>query len=109
MALAVRVSAETFASKATELRDREAKLQLHIEVCSRERHEYADIAVKAFGLSQMLRPKWLTADYAAKRRILEIICLDYRLLDATLVPEMRRPFDVLIEGPSTDQSRGDWI
>ena len=103
------INAETFARKATELRDREAKLQLQLEVCSRQRHEYADIAVKAFGLSQTLRPKWLTADYAAKRRILEIVCLNFRLVGANLIPAMRSPFDVLIEGPSVQQSRGDGI
>lgn len=31
-----------------------------------------DVVVKAFELLQSQREKWVTADYAAKRRILEI-------------------------------------
>ena len=49
------------------------------------------------------------ADHAANRHILEIICLNFRLDDVTLVPTMRKPFDVLAEGPTQRLSRGDWI
>jgi hypothetical protein len=41
------------------------------------------------------------------RRILEIVCLNCKLDGATLVPEIRRPFDVLVEGLVSDPSRGD--
>jgi site-specific DNA recombinase len=51
-----------------------------------------------FELSQTLKEQWLTADYAAKRRLLEIVCLNCRLDGVTLCPEMRKPFDVLVEG-----------
>jgi site-specific DNA recombinase len=71
--------------------------------------ENADIAVKAFELSQSLTAKWLSGDYAAKRRILEIICLNFQLVDATLVPEMRKPFDVLAKGLISQKCRGDRI
>jgi len=57
-----------------------------------------DLAVKVFELSQALRQKWLTADYATKRRILEIVFLNCRLDGATLCPTIRKPFDVLAEG-----------
>lgn len=46
---------------------------------------FADIAVKAFELSQNLRAKWLTADYAVKRPYLEIVFLNFILDDVTLV------------------------
>ena len=103
------INASTFATKSTELRDREALLRLRAEAVSRGRHENADIVVKAFELSQSLQEKWVTADYAEKRRILEIVCLNCRLDDATLVPTIRKPFDVLIEGLLTKNSRGDRI
>jgi hypothetical protein len=35
------------------------------------------------------------ADYDAKRRILEIACLNCTLDGASLVPEIRKPFDVV--------------
>ena len=61
-----------------------------------------------FELSQTLRQHWLTADYYARRRILEIVCLNCRLDDATLVCEMRKPFDALVEGLISKDSRGNW-
>lgn len=75
----------------------------------RSHDENADIAVKAFELSQNLRAKWLTADFAVKRRILEIVCLNLRLDDVSLIPTIRKPFDVLAEGLVSRESRGDWI
>ena len=103
------IESETYAAKAQELRDREAELKLQIDSADRNRHEIIDIAVKAFELSQDLRAKWFAADYAAKRRILEIICLNWKLIGVSLVPEMRKPFDQLAEGLKKKDSRGDRI
>jgi len=103
------INADTYASKATDLRDEAAKLRLQVEAADRERDETADLAVKAFELSQSLQAKWVTSDYAAKRRILEIVCLNWRLDDVSLVPVMRKPFDLMVEGLSLNNSRGDWI
>jgi hypothetical protein len=68
-----------------------------------------DLAAKVFELSQTLCEKWLSADYATKRRILEIIFLNCRLDDVTLVPEIRKPFDALAKGLISSNSRGDRI
>jgi DNA invertase Pin-like site-specific DNA recombinase len=103
------INTDTYSRKSVELRDREAELRLAAEACSRNRHEEADIAVQAFELSQKLREKWVTADYAAKRRILEILCLNLRLDGATLVATMRKPFDVLAERLISENSRGERI
>jgi DNA invertase Pin-like site-specific DNA recombinase len=103
------IDADTFASKSRDLRDREAELKLEIDVADRGRHEIIDIAVKAFELSQSLRQRWVTADYAAKRRILEILCLNCSLVDANLCVTMRKPFDLLAKGLLLKDSRGDWI
>jgi DNA invertase Pin-like site-specific DNA recombinase len=99
----------TMSEKATELRDREANFKLQLDACDLGRHENAEIAIKAFELSQNLRAKWLTADYAEKRRVLEIVFLNFVLDDVTLVPETRKPFDMLAEGPLVLSSRGDRI
>lgn len=101
------IDPSTFAETSTELRDREAKLKLQIDGSDKERHEIIDIAVKAFELSQNLRAKWFEADYAAKRRILEIIYLNWTLDGVTLVPTMRKPFDMLAEGLVWKNSRDD--
>src|SRR5208282_3207808 len=92
------VDQELFAKKHTELRDRLAAIKLQLDVLDRSHDETAELAAKVFELSQTLRQQWLTADYTAKRRMLEIVFLNCRLEDATLVPTIRKPFDVLAEG-----------
>ncbi|NOX54046.1 MAG: hypothetical protein GXP27_06320 [Planctomycetes bacterium] len=69
----------------------------------------SELAVKVFELSQALTQKWLTADYATKARILEIVFLNFVLDDVTRVPTIRKPFDMLAEGRFVQPSRGDWI
>jgi site-specific DNA recombinase len=103
------IEAETFVAKKTELRDREARLNLQIEACGRGTHETNDLALKAFELSQGLRQRWLASDYGEKRRYLEIVVLNFSLDAVSLVPEWRKPFDMLAKGLSIQSSRGDWI
>lgn len=103
------IEQSTFAEKNTELRDRIAAVTLQVEACDRSSAERADIAVKAFELSQTLKQKWVNADHRAKRQILEILCLNFFLDGATLVPVWRKPFDMLAEGLISENSRGDWI
>ena len=103
------IEADTYAEKARDLRDREVELKLEIDVADRGRDEIIDIAIKAFELSQTLKDKWLNADYRAKHQLLEITCLNFSLDGVTLVPEMRKPFDVLAEGLISENSRGDKI
>ncbi|MCD0459530.1 recombinase family protein [Roseiconus lacunae] len=103
------IDADTFAAKSRELRDEAATLRLEMERCDRGRDEIIDIAVKAFELSQTLRQQWVTADYAAKRRILEILCLNCTLDDVNLCVSMRKPFDLLAKGLVSKDSRGDTI
>ena len=103
------IDQETFARKHTEMRDRLASIKLQRDVLDRSHDETAELAAKVFELSQKLRQQWLTADYAAKRRILEIVFLNCRLEDATLIPTMRKPFDVLAEGLLLKNNRGDRI
>jgi DNA invertase Pin-like site-specific DNA recombinase len=107
--LANDVDQETFARKGTEIRDRLAAIKLQQDALARSHDETAELASKVFELSQTLRSQWLTADYDAKRRILEIVCLNCKLDDVTLVPTMRKPFDVLAEGLVSEKSRDDRI
>jgi len=109
MRLNEEINSDTYAAKSTELRDREAKLKLQLDACDLGRHETAEIAVKAFELSQNLCGQWFTADCSVKHRYLEIVFLNFVLEDVTLVPAMRKPFDVLAEGLLVSSSRGDKI
>lgn len=109
MRLAAEIDESTFSRKQTELRDRLSSIKLQLDVVDRSHDEMTDLASKVFELSQTLCSKWLNADYATKRRILEIVFLNCRLDDATLVPTMRKPFDVLAEGLISKNSRGERI
>ncbi|MEP0843487.1 MAG: recombinase family protein [Phycisphaerae bacterium] len=103
------IDQETFAKKHTELRDRLASIKLQLDVLDRSHDETAELAAKVFELSQTLKEQWLTADNAAKRRLLEIVFLNCVLDGVTLVPTMRKPFDVLAEGLLSEKSRGGGI
>ena len=100
------IDEDTFGRKQTELRDRLASIMLQLEALNRSQGENAELASKVFELSQTLRQKWLTADYAEKRKILEIVWLNCRLVDGTLCPTIRKPFDILAEGLPVPQSGG---
>lgn len=88
------IDADTFASKATTLRDEAASLRLQIEATERSHNETIDL---------------FAADVAAKRRILEIIFLNWKLDGVSLALEMRRPFGQVAEGLQKKDSRGDRI
>ena len=103
------VDATVFAKKQTDLRDRMASLKLQLDAVDRSHDETADVVSKVFELSQTLRDQWLIADHPSQRRILEIVCLNFLLDDTNLVYQMRKPFDVLAEGPSVSLSRDDRI
>ena len=101
--------AESYATKAQQFRGWESEMKLQIDSTGRNRREIIDTAIKAFELSQNLRAKWSAADWAAKRRILEIVCLNWKLDGVSLVPEWRKPFDLLAEGLLQKDSRDDRI
>ncbi len=101
------IDQEQYAKKSTELRDRLASIKLQLDAVDRSRDELGELASKVFELSQTLRQQWLTADYSKKRRILEIVCLNFSLDGATLCPTMRKPFDILAEGLLVSSSRAN--
>lgn len=103
------VDQDTFARKHTELRDRLASIKLQLDVLDRSHDETAELAAKVFELSQTLQNQWVSADYATKRRILEIVCLNCTLDGASAVFTTRKPFDVLVEGLDLSKSRGERI
>ena len=101
------IEADEYAHKKRELRARQSKIVLQIEAQTRQRSENTDIAVQAFELSQDVTHRWVKSDDGTKRRLLEILCLNLTLDGASLVPEWRKPFDVLAEGPVFEKSRDD--
>jgi hypothetical protein len=99
------IDAGTFAAKNTELRDRIAAFSTRLDAADRNREEQADLALRTFELSQSLSEKWLTANFAEKRQMVEIVVLNFSLEGATLVPTINKPFDMLVEGLKVSSSR----
>ena len=64
-------------------------------------------AIARLETDQSLEDKWVAASSPAKRQLLKIVCLNCTLVGASLVPQIRKPFDVLAEGLLVSSSRGD--
>jgi site-specific DNA recombinase len=56
-----------------------------------------------------LEQQWPISKHAQKREILKLVCLNFRLDGVSLVAEMNKPFDMLVEGLLIPSSRGDKI
>ncbi len=69
----------------------------------------ADLAVRLFDWTQNVAQIWRGSNTAARREILDSICLNRTLGDLNLVTEKRKPFDVFAERPKIENSRGDRI
>lgn len=107
MRLQGEIDQERYGQKSQELRDRTSLLKDQLQSAGDSQDQLGDLALKVFELSQTLKEKWDTANQAQKRQLLETVCLNFSLDDVNLVPQIRRPFDVLAEGPLVLLSRGD--
>ena len=76
MRLAGEIDEATFARKHTEMRDQLASIKVRLDMLDRSQDETADLAARVFELSETICQQWLTADYTAKRRMLEIVFLN---------------------------------
>jgi site-specific DNA recombinase len=91
------VEGDTFSRKRTELRDRIATLTAQLQAADTDRVQQAQLAAKVFEHSQGLEQKWVDANHAEKRQLLDLLCLNFRLDGTNLVPQMNKPFDILAE------------
>lgn len=87
-----------YAEQSWAVRDELAALRWNLEGQNRSCEEAASAAVRCCELSQSLKERWVVSDVRAKRQILEIVGLNYRMCGVTLVVEKRKPFGLLAEG-----------
>ncbi len=95
MRMAGEISPAEYATKRAELHDRQSALRVQLEISDRDDHEVAELAIKAFELSQSLQERWLTADYNAKRTILSIMLETVHLNSENIEFSLRKPFNLL--------------
>jgi site-specific DNA recombinase len=98
MRLAEEVGPEKFREKNAEIEQRIARLELTVATAQKDEAEAKDLALRVFELSQTLTEKWLSADSLVKRRLLDLVSLNYRLDGETLVFTLREPFGMLEDG-----------
>ncbi len=89
------ISADEYAIKRRELQDRQTALAVQIQSADRYDREIADLAIKAFELSQSLTEKWLSSAYNAKRTVLSILLETVRLNSRNIEFSLRKPFNLL--------------
>ncbi|HEX4054718.1 MAG TPA: recombinase family protein [Tepidisphaeraceae bacterium] len=89
------IGQEEYAAKHRELHERQSAIRLQLETTDMDGEELAALAIKAFELSQSLKERWVTADYRAKRTILEIMCESVLSNSEKLDISLRKPFNLL--------------
>lgn len=89
------IAADEYAAKRQEMYDRQSAIALQLRSSDVDSREVADLAIKAFELSQTLKERWLTADYKAKRTILGVMLKSVRLNSENLEFSPRNPFNLL--------------
>ena len=107
--LAEEIDGTLFTRKRDDLQKEKDEVSLRIEAISRQYAENAELVINTFELSQRLKEKWLNADIAEKRQLLNIVGLNFFLDGVTLCPEMRKPFDILAKRPSVSSNRSGGI
>jgi site-specific DNA recombinase len=89
------IDAEQYAAKRHELHDRQSAIALQLKTSDVDSREIADLAIKAFELSQSLKTRWLNADYKAKRTILGMMLKSVRLNCEKLEFSLNLPYEKL--------------
>ncbi len=104
MRMAAEIDRDEFLTrKATMLESRD-RLKAQMDIAAKTRDETNEVAIRAFELAQNLRQRWVAADFPEKRRILEILWLNCRLVGASVSYTLRKPFDMLADPDEADGS-----
>ena len=81
---------------------------LQLEAAHRARDEHADPVQKVLNFRKASRSGGLPLTHSEASNP-EFCVFELKLDGVTFVPEMRKPFDVLLEGLDLENSRGDKI
>jgi site-specific DNA recombinase len=110
--LSEEIEHETFTRNHEALLVQERELRATLDREAALQTEDGEQAVQVFELAQDLTARWVAAEVPTKRLLLDILCLNLVLEDQTLVPTLRRPFDLLAAGillPKEEDGRGERI
>ncbi len=96
--ISAKIDDDRFESKRSDLQNREAQLTTQIDGRLLDESHNIERAAQAADVFRLISERWPSADFAVKRRILEIVFSGFTLDGETLVPNKRTPFELLIAG-----------
>ncbi len=103
------VDQATYQTKQTELKQAQADTQERIDRLSTAKPDQGKLALKLFDFSQKAGEVYKSSKSEVRRQILTMVTSNRTLDVGSLCLKKRRPFDLLIEGPSTFFGRTDKI
>ena len=103
------IDRSTFLDQQSSLRDQAEQLRANLAAEERDQSERVDTAAKAFELVENLADRWLTADPATKRLILDLVSLKRTLTAGSLDITWTSPFHLLAEQAEEEDGRSERI
>lgn len=96
---------EAFKLKEVEYRASIAEIKTITAGLNRVNPSFYEDAERTLELSKRLYPTYVKANYEEKAEILKYLASNYTLLDASVSPQWRKPFDLMAKG----LSRLEWL
>jgi site-specific DNA recombinase len=96
--LSSKIDDTRFETKQAELQQRLEKLRQQTQSCTPTGQQSDKVEGKGADVFRMILDEWPTAEFTIKRRILEIVFRKFTLVEKTLVPSNRTPFELLAAG-----------
>ena len=107
--LAGTVDETVYRAKSDELKSEAQKTEESVAELGDVDPSRGEIALAIFDFTQNAAERWRGSNNAIRREILDLVCLNRDLGDASLDTTKRKPFDVFAERPQIENSRADWI
>jgi len=103
--IASEITSDDFSAMKAEIQAREANLKLQVEAAEQKHTKGTQVVHQVLHLVQTLPSRWSGMGVSAKRQTLDTLFTSLRLDGTSLVPTMRRPFDVLIGGSPSELAK----
>jgi len=105
--LAGSIDQQTFQIKSLDLKTQLEEVERLLDEVDKFDPACGEAALATFEFSQNLVELWRGSNSAQKRELLEVVSLNRKVSDVSLVLIKRKPFDFLAERPFLKKSRGD--
>ncbi|QNN24730.1 hypothetical protein HED60_21450 [Planctomycetales bacterium ZRK34] len=107
--LAGSIDEQTFQIKSHDLKTQLEEVERQLDEVDKFDPACGEAALATFEFSQNLVELWRGSNSTGKRELLDVVSLNRKVSDVSLVLTKRKPFDFLVERPFLKKSRGDWI